>query len=196
MLGEGEEEVLYQGEWLTLKAKHTTNAGHPVRWEYVSKVNHSADMKSVSVLAITQQTDQVLLIANFRYPVNKFVIELPAGYIDEGEDPIKAAIREVKEETGYTVREEDVIGLSPELYAAPWVSVEKTSMYTFSVDLSLAENETPTQELDQVENIKVIMLPKKSLLSSLLSYAAQEDYGIDSRLYVLAQGLELSSALG
>lgn len=184
------EELLYQGEWLNLKAKHATNGEHSVRWEFVSHVKH--DGRSVNVLAITEPEEQILLIANYRYPVNKFILELPAGYLDEGEDAVQAAIREMKEETGYTVRPEDVIGSSPELCAAPWVSNETTTVITLRVDTSLPENQSPQQVLDEAENIKVVLLPKRSLLSSLLSYADQEGYGIDSRLYVLAQGLEIA----
>jgi 8-oxo-dGTP pyrophosphatase MutT (NUDIX family) len=189
------DEVLHQGRWLTLKARNATNGEHQVRWEFVERTTQRAGAYSVSVLAITQQTDQVIVIANYRYPVNKFVLELPAGLIDGEEDAVTAAIREIKEETGYTVRPEDVIGHSPSLYAAPWVSTESTVNFTVRVDLSLPENENPQQVLDEVEQIKVILLPKSSLLSSLLLLADKEDYVIDSRLYILAQGLELSYAL-
>lgn len=188
------EELLHQGKWLDFKAQHATNRSSAVRWEFVSRRNQTPESSSVSILAITTSTDQVLLIANFRYPVNKFVIEMPAGLVDPGEDPLQAALREVKEETGYTVRPEDVIGQSPLVSPCPWLISESTILFTVRVDDSLPENQTLHQDLDEVENIRVIMLPKKSLLSSLLSYADQEGYGIDSRLYVLAQGLELSSA--
>lgn len=43
----------------------------------------------------------MLFIKIFRIPVNKYVIEWPAGFIDEGETGIEAAIRELKEEGGY-----------------------------------------------------------------------------------------------
>ena len=40
----------------------------------------------------------------FRHPVNNNVLELPAGLIDPGETPFETALRELKEETGYTGR--------------------------------------------------------------------------------------------
>ena len=44
----------------------------------------------------------VLLERQFRYPMDRVFIELPAGKIDPGEDPLECAKRELKEETGYT----------------------------------------------------------------------------------------------
>ncbi|MGB9990742.1 NUDIX domain-containing protein [Massilia sp. SM-13] len=51
----------------------------------------------------------VLLERQFRYPNDRVFIELPAGKIDKGEDPLASAIRELQEETGYTATEWDFI---------------------------------------------------------------------------------------
>lgn len=44
--------------------------------------------------------EKLVVIRQFRYPVNTYMYEVPAGLIDAGEDPIEAAVREMKEETG------------------------------------------------------------------------------------------------
>ena len=44
--------------------------------------------------------EKLVVIRQFRYPVNAYMYEVPAGLIDAGEDPIEAAVREMKEETG------------------------------------------------------------------------------------------------
>ena len=48
--------------------------------------------------------DKVVLVRQFRYPVNRFVYEFPAGLIEPGEDMLEAGIREMYEETGLEFR--------------------------------------------------------------------------------------------
>jgi len=45
---------------------------------------------------------KIILVSQYRYPMNEVVIELPAGKLDKNEDPLLAAQRELKEETGYS----------------------------------------------------------------------------------------------
>lgn len=47
-----------------------------------------------------EDTEKIILIRQYRYPIDRWIYELPAGLIDEGETPGQAAIREMKEETG------------------------------------------------------------------------------------------------
>jgi ADP-ribose pyrophosphatase len=48
---------------------------------------------------------EILLERQYRYPLGRLMIEIPAGKIDPGEDPFGTAKRELLEETGYTARE-------------------------------------------------------------------------------------------
>jgi len=59
-------------------------------------VRHSG---SVAILAITGD-DRIVLVRQYRYPVDAQVWELPAGRVDPGEQPLDAARRELEEETG------------------------------------------------------------------------------------------------
>lgn len=56
---------------------------------------------AVVILAVLDD-GSVLLERQFRYPMGRVIIELPAGKIDDGEDPLACAKRELLEETGYT----------------------------------------------------------------------------------------------
>lgn len=47
----------------------------------------------------------ILLIRQHRYPIDKFLYELPAGKLEKGEDPLECAKRELEEETGYSALE-------------------------------------------------------------------------------------------
>lgn len=53
---------------------------------------------------------RLLLERQWRYPMNQSFLEIPAGKIDAGEDPLQTAIRELREETGYTASEWAVLG--------------------------------------------------------------------------------------
>ncbi len=58
---------------------------------------------AVGVVVIGQD-DRVLLVGQYRYPLDQYSWEIPAGGCPEGEDPLDTAHRELQEETGYTAR--------------------------------------------------------------------------------------------
>src|SRR5215210_6985869 len=53
---------------------------------------------------------EILMIKSYRHLVDSIQLEVPSGYIDEGETPKEAAIRELREETGYTAKDMISIG--------------------------------------------------------------------------------------
>ncbi|TCS84072.1 NUDIX hydrolase [Tepidibacillus fermentans] len=55
---------------------------------------------AVGILAVTKE-NRVLMVKQYRKPMNQFLYEIPAGKLEPGEDPKLCAIRELKEETGY-----------------------------------------------------------------------------------------------
>lgn len=58
-----------------------------------------------AVIAAVTSENKILLVRQFRYPLQKLMLELPAGKLDEGEDPAVCALRELEEETGYSASE-------------------------------------------------------------------------------------------
>lgn len=64
--------------------------------------------EGVCILAVHE--GRFLVQKQYRYPVRSWQWELPGGFVDEGETPEEAAVRELKEETGYGVREIHSLG--------------------------------------------------------------------------------------
>ncbi len=76
-------------------------ARDPDGFEIRRSVVHHAG--SAVVMAVDERS-RVLLVRQFRLPAQKYLWELPAGRLDEGENALQAARRELKEETGYKAR--------------------------------------------------------------------------------------------
>ena len=86
-------------KWLYLKqAFYTSKNGKPLSWYFVERKNNP---KVVTVIVRSNKTQKYLFIEQFRVPVQKKVLEFPAGLVDLGESLEEAAIRELQEETGY-----------------------------------------------------------------------------------------------
>ncbi len=69
---------------------------------------------------------KIILVKQFRYPLQKTLIELPAGKLDKNEDPLNCAIRELEEETGYKAKNFEKLGA---IYTAPGYCTEILHIY-------------------------------------------------------------------
>lgn len=68
----------------------------------------------------------IILVKQFRYPLQKTLIELPAGKLDKNEDPFTCAVRELEEETGFKAKELTKLGA---IYTAPGYCTEILHIY-------------------------------------------------------------------
>ena len=89
--------------------------------------------------------DQILLIRNHRQSVNKQLIELPAGTLEQGEAPMNCAGRELQEETGHLARRLAPIG---SFYASPGVLTEK--LHAFAA-FNLMTTQTNLDDGEEIE---------------------------------------------
>ncbi len=79
-----------------------------------------------AVMMAVDERRRILLVRQFRLPVGKNIWELPAGRLDPGETPLKAARRELKEETGYRAKKWRKM---VEFYPSPGYVAEKMTIY-------------------------------------------------------------------
>ena len=98
-----------QSPFQTLSSKEETLGRFKIIQDVVMVNNHKQPYDylkikaGVSILAF--YNNEIIIQRQFRYPVNSWQWEIPGGFIDLGETPEQAAIRELKEETGYNVDE-------------------------------------------------------------------------------------------
>lgn len=112
------------------------------------------------VIACQPTPNQIVLIKQYRYSLDRELIELPAGRIDRGEEPLAAAQRELTEETGYQAKR----WLKKAVFAtAPGFCDELLYLYHAS-DCTQVE-----KQLDHDEEIDVIVLSIRKAWQLILS---------------------------
>jgi nudix-type nucleoside diphosphatase (YffH/AdpP family) len=88
------------------------------------------------VLLLNTDSDKIVLVKQFRYAIasktREHIMEIVAGKVDVGEKPIDAAMREVKEETGYKMKKKN-IKLMLECFSSPGYSSERFLIYYATV---------------------------------------------------------------
>lgn len=121
----------------------------------------SMQPEGIVVYAVTAQSQpRLVLIRQYRYPVDAYIYELPAGLIDAGETPGMAAAREMKEETGLDFVE--YTG-GKEFYRRPYFMgpgfTDETSAAVFGTVSGTVSNEF----VEDSEEIQVILADKKEV---------------------------------
>ncbi len=114
-------------------------------------------LHSGAVMIVAELPDgRLVLERQFRYPMQAVMVEFPAGKLDEGEDSLACAQRELLEETGYTARQWARAGV---LHPVISYSTEFIDIW-FARDLQLGE-----RQLDQGEFLDVFSASLEELLA-------------------------------
>lgn len=107
------EQVMWEGRFITAKKRG--------RWEYVGRARGIRAAAIIALDADADGTRHVILVSQYRVPLGRFSLEIPAGLVgddaaSEGEEAAAAAARELEEETGYRAESLEVLG---EFYSSP-----------------------------------------------------------------------------
>jgi 8-oxo-dGTP pyrophosphatase MutT (NUDIX family) len=166
-----EKETVWEGKYLRgLNITYRDAEGTLRNWEAVERVHCEG---IVAVVPVTDNGD-IILIRQFRPAVNSYVIEFPAGLNEGGERLEDAAIRELREETGYEARE--MIFLA----AGPLSSGSSSEVLTVYLAWGLSFKGIAGR--DETEDIEVLKIPMNRI-STELSRLGAEGNSIDLKIF-------------
>jgi ADP-ribose pyrophosphatase len=162
------EEVRWQGKFIIAKQRG--------RWEYVSRAR---GIRAAVILAVDED-DHILLVDQYRVPLGKRCIELPAGLIGDGddadEDAMIAGARELEEETGYRAGRIASLG---EFWSSPGMVSEGFTLLRAHDLVKVGEGGGVDSE-----DITVHRVPLSGIEQAVADWRA-EGYAIDVKMLLL-----------
>lgn len=132
--------------------EHATYAGYP------RDITLLACRDWANVIAETEDGD-VVLVWQYRYGTDRFSLEIPGGVVDAGEDPAAAAIRELREETGYAADRVELLATW-----APNPAFQGNRMHTFVARGVRLEG---AAAFDDLEDLETLLVPRAEIAGLL-----------------------------
>lgn len=170
---EAPEQIEWAGRFVVAKRRG--------RWEYAGRAR---GIRAAVILAV--DAGEVILVEQYRVPLGRFCLELPAGLIgdeSEGESAIDSARRELEEETGYRAAQWEDLG---EFHSSPGM-IEESFTLLRATGLSRIGDGGGTHD----EDIVVHRVPLERVAETIAAHRAS-GHAIDVKLLILlgAQVLE------
>ena len=146
-------EEKYQGSFLSL---HVDQVQLPNgRTSFREVVEH---VDGVAILALDDRNN-VLTVTQYRYVIGKTLLEIPAGKLEPGEDPVAGALRELKEETGAV----------PDTFLPMGVTLPSPGCLSERLYLFLAKGlHMESQQLDEDEFLNVERIPFNEMVHRVM----------------------------
>ena len=166
---EAPEQVEWAGRFVQAKRRG--------RWEYAGR---PGGMRAAVILAV--DAGDVILVEQFRVPLGKFCLELPAGLIGdetEGEEAIESAVRELEEEAGYRAAHWEELG---EVWSSPGMLSESFTLVK-ATGLTRVGDGGGTDH----EDIVVHRVPLSRIAETVAEHRAR-GHAIDVKLLLLLGG--------
>lgn len=173
-------EALPDGDakWVGLRAIFWQDpTGKERKWESADRRTRKGDVDAVAICAVIERPSaepHLLLVSQFRPPVDASVVEMPAGLVDAGEEgdegAQRAAMRELEEETGYGTEREggktDVQLVSDIMVNDPGMSGANMKLCVVRIQLA-DDTPEPVAKPDEGEFIEKHLVPVRGLLQTL-----------------------------
>ncbi len=137
------QSIIYKGKIVTLRVDDAQLPNHKLAKREV--IVHPG---GVTIAALTD-ADELLFVRQFRYPYGKVLLEIPAGKLEAGENPLEAGKRELREETGATAQNYTSLGVQ---YPSPGYCDEILHLY-LATDLCFGDANPDEDEFLSVEKI-------------------------------------------
>ncbi|WP_339227906.1 NUDIX hydrolase [Oceanobacillus sp. FSL K6-2867] len=135
---------------------------------------------AVAVIPITKD-NKIIFVEQYRKPLEKSLIEIPAGKLDSNENPLAAAVRELEEETGYTTND---LSFVTSFYTSPGFADEIVHIYV--TDQLVKMDNPPNGDDDEfVEVLELTLDEAKEYVIEERIHDAKTNYAI---LYLHALG--------
>ena len=145
-------EKIYKGAIINLRRDKVTVQGGT---SYREIIEHNGG----AVIAALTEDKKLVMVRQYRKPADKVMLEVPAGKIDPGEKPLEAAVRELKEETGYTAEKVEFL---TQFYPSVGYSEEMLYLY-LCTGLTPGETNFDENEAIDIEEVELDRLFKMTM---------------------------------
>lgn len=159
---------IYNGKVISLKVDDVTLPNGKVAKREIIK--HPG---AVAIIAITAQ-GKLVLVEQYRKALERSIIEIPAGKIDPGEEPLTTALRELEEETGYGSRD---LTYLQSFATSPGFADEIVHVY-LAKDLYVLEEKADLDEDEFVELLEVTLEEAQEMVNDKRIYDAKTAFAV------------------